>query len=154
MPNTHGLAWAAGFLEGEGSFSHHVASLTVSAVQVELDPLLRLRELFGGSIKQYQHRHRTMGRPYYKWAIHGAHAIGVAFTLFTFLCSKRRRQIECMVTTWKARPGRNNSLKTHCPRGHEYTPDNTYRYAVSGKRACRTCFRVFNGRSRLSQEAV
>jgi hypothetical protein len=27
--------------------------------------------------------------------------------------------------------------KTHCPQGHEYTPENTYSY--KGGRACRTC---------------
>ena len=32
----------------------------------------------------------------------------------------------------------NNSLKTHCPQGHEYTPENTY-VRPNGQRACRTC---------------
>jgi hypothetical protein len=30
-----------------------------------------------------------------------------------------------------------NARKTHCPRGHEYAPENTYRY--DGGRHCRTC---------------
>lgn len=30
-----------------------------------------------------------------------------------------------------------NAGRTHCPRGHEYTPDNTYR--ANGRRYCRTC---------------
>lgn len=30
-----------------------------------------------------------------------------------------------------------NARKTHCPYGHEYTPENTYR--DRGKRLCRTC---------------
>lgn len=30
--------------------------------------------------------------------------------------------------------------KTHCPRGHEYTPDNTYTH--SGQRKCKTCRRA------------
>jgi hypothetical protein len=33
------------------------------------------------------------------------------------------------------------AAKTHCPRGHEYTPENTY-YDKHGRRACRTCHRV------------
>lgn len=31
-----------------------------------------------------------------------------------------------------------NSLKTHCPQGHEYTPENTY-VTPKGSRACKTC---------------
>lgn len=35
--------------------------------------------------------------------------------------------------------GKYQTLRTHCPRGHEYTPKNTYRN--KGKRFCRTCNR-------------
>ena len=31
-----------------------------------------------------------------------------------------------------------NAAKTHCPKGHEYTPENTQRKA-NGSRICRTC---------------
>lgn len=30
-----------------------------------------------------------------------------------------------------------NAIKTHCPHGHEYTPENTYR--LQGRRFCKTC---------------
>ena len=35
-----------------------------------------------------------------------------------------------------------NSAKTHCPQGHEYTPENTYAYGSprnGQRRECRTC---------------
>jgi hypothetical protein len=32
-----------------------------------------------------------------------------------------------------------NKNKTHCPRGHEYTPDNTYLRPNTAMRSCRTC---------------
>lgn len=38
------------------------------------------------------------------------------------------------------RPPTRNSGVTHCPRGHEYTPENT-RVASHGGRNCRTCER-------------
>ena len=35
-------------------------------------------------------------------------------------------------------PGAINGAKTHCKRGHEFTPENTYKNGPSG-RQCRTC---------------
>lgn len=32
-----------------------------------------------------------------------------------------------------------NAIKTHCPRNHEYTPENTYTEPKSRKRHCCTC---------------
>ena len=34
-----------------------------------------------------------------------------------------------------------HARQTHCKRGHEFTPENTYRYA-DGRRGCRTCQRA------------
>lgn len=31
--------------------------------------------------------------------------------------------------------------RTHCPKGHEYTEENTYRYPSTGHRYCKTCNR-------------
>ena len=38
-----------------------------------------------------------------------------------------------------------NAVKTHCIRGHEFTPENTYREPTGGRR-CRTCFREWDRR--------
>ncbi len=35
----------------------------------------------------------------------------------------------------------NNRSKTHCPKGHEYSPENTY-VGKRGGRLCRTCMRI------------
>ena len=40
-----------------------------------------------------------------------------------------------------------NASKTHCPRGHEYTAENTYITPSTGHRSCRIC-RDFNNISR------
>ena len=37
-----------------------------------------------------------------------------------------------------------NAAKTHCPQGHEYTPENTQYYAKERTRYCRTCIRSRN----------
>lgn len=40
--------------------------------------------------------------------------------------------------------------KTHCPKGHAYTPENTARYkqGTSKVRRCRTCVREYSARKR------
>lgn len=35
-----------------------------------------------------------------------------------------------------------NLSKTHCPQGHEYTPENTYTVPGKNSRACRLCKRI------------
>lgn len=35
--------------------------------------------------------------------------------------------------------GRRNRIKTHCPQGHPYSPENTYYYNNGRTRVCRTC---------------
>lgn len=39
-----------------------------------------------------------------------------------------------------------NSRKTHCPQGHEYTPENIYRY--KNCRRCRECHFIYDARRR------
>lgn len=41
--------------------------------------------------------------------------------------------------------GQAQASKTHCVRGHEFTPENTYRPPGKNERACRECQRI-NGR--------
>lgn len=48
----------------------------------------------------------------------------------------------------RADPGAPWKAKTHCPHGHEYTPENTARYGPYRARNCRTCRRE---RGRLNQ---
>jgi hypothetical protein len=38
-------------------------------------------------------------------------------------------------------PTAKNTRKTHCPRGHEYTPENTYTPPGTNHRYCKTCKR-------------
>jgi hypothetical protein len=49
-----------------------------------------------------------------------------------------------------AAKGRNShQLKTHCPHGHEYTPENTYYGKSQRSRTCKTCVRIRDiGRAR------
>lgn len=132
------IAWAAGFLEGEGGFvacRNKTSSFTISAVQVQREPLERLLRLFGGHLKGY---HRKKYGLIHRWTVNGSHAVSVGFTIFPFMSVKRKAQIVRIVEEWKACPGKNNRWKTECPRGHSYGVFTTFRQL--GKRHCVTCY--------------
>ena len=88
------LAWAAGFLEGEGSFflvGNSTGSMATTAVQVEREPIDRLLALFGGSVRPVAAReHRSA---HWRWSATGARARGVAMTIYPMMSAKRRAQI-------------------------------------------------------------
>lgn len=46
----------------------------------------------------------------------------------------------------------NEARKTHCPAGHEYTSENTYRTPGTNDRACRTCRSINNRATYLASE--
>lgn len=74
------------------------------------------------------------------------------------LCSNTRcmnpRHLEAVTGLENVR--RQHARKTHCKRGHEFTPENTYEPpSRPGQRLCRACRRVFQERrkaKRLAQE--
>jgi hypothetical protein len=54
-------------------------------------------------------------------------------------------------------PGAINAAKTHCPQGHEYSPENTYLYTFKTRstttRMCRTCQREYRRAYYLRKKA-
>lgn len=88
------LAWAAGFLEGEGNFgvNHRKlgrsASQVVRATQKNLEPLYRLQRFLGGAVKPL----RQDG--YGEWRTYGVRARGIMMTLYSFLSAKKRADIQ------------------------------------------------------------
>jgi hypothetical protein len=49
--------------------------------------------------------------------------------------------------------GPKNAAKTHCDKGHEFTPENTYiRTRAQGGRECRACIRIKSARSYRSKK--
>lgn len=71
-------AWAAGFLDGEGCFTllKHGSSSThysqralhISASQADIQPLIKLREMFGGRVGR-RSRDTLKGTPIYVWTL-------------------------------------------------------------------------------------
>lgn len=103
MITNNELIWAAGFLEGEGSFHIGKVSkwqqLVVSASQVQLWPLEVLKKSFGGSI----YKEPTKGRRQEcgKWVVTGPRAAGVMMTLFALLSPRRQEQIKKALLRWR-----------------------------------------------------
>jgi hypothetical protein len=105
------LHWAAGFLEGEGSFTAVRAgkrpdgrpresfNLMVHAGQVERGPLEKLQRLFGGSL--YKHNMHT-GNPCVRWQICGRKAVALMMTMWALMSTRRRGQIEASIEKWKS----------------------------------------------------
>lgn len=93
VPTDLDWAWAAGFLEGEGTFSPMSGSdkrARVSANQKEIEPLERLLRLFGGRIYFI-----TKGRPtaIHLWMLRGERARVFLTRLLPMMCSRRQGQI-------------------------------------------------------------
>src|SRR5689334_7242112 len=110
------LMWAVGFLEGEGSFSTIGRGASVSAPQVELWPLQKLQQIFGGKL-YVKRQSEGSARLCNIWVEHGARAVGIMMTLWSFLSPKRQAQVETALKRWRA-------IKPHprfsklCPAGH------------------------------------
>ncbi len=93
-PRLLDLAWAAGFLEGEGHFginSPTARCAVIQATQVNQEPLLQLRKVFGGSLNARKPRNNQT--PYFEWKVSGARARGIMMTLYLLLSQKRRESI-------------------------------------------------------------
>lgn len=101
-PSTRDLEWAAGFLEGEGTFRYASGSSTahVAAAQVNPEPLRRLQSFFGGTLRQtgYLHKRSTHFRDPWIWQVSGARARGVMLTIYVLLSRVRRLQIRNAIT--------------------------------------------------------
>lgn len=129
------IAWAAGFIEGEGCFSSSGRGGTfINVKQVQREPLERLLRMFGGKITI---KKMPSGKPINSWTAYGNLAAGVAMTVFVLLSPRRTSQALAMLNKWKSAPGHRNLQKTHCPQGHPYVEGNMY---FRGEwRICRTC---------------
>lgn len=141
------IAWAAGIYEGEGcvgTYPRPMASNTAIRIQVAMsdgDIVARWGAAVGcGSMHgPYFRKHF---KPTYVWAISGhENCQYVIAMLWRWLGVRRRAQAAEMLARYRAvRPNPpHRGTKTHCVRGHERTPENTYTYvAKTGPRRGRT----------------
>lgn len=143
---TQELHWAAGFLEGEGSFAGATGyARCVTACQVQKEPLVRLHRMFGGRMYLEKKRSKRWHNVW-RWALGSSEGIGLMMTLYPLMSPRRKGQIKAVLRRWKESLGQGGYLaaKTHCPQGHPYSLSNTYvRPGAKGRsRACRRCLKA------------
>lgn len=125
------LAWCAGFVEGDGSFSYSASTGTpvVSIRQNELQPLERVERALGlGKIYgPYERRETDLSRsPYWNYRAHGFERVqAITAMLWPWLGPAKREQAARVLALARARTAT-------CVRGHPKVP---------GKRACPACVR-------------
>lgn len=96
-------------------------------------------------------RKRSVENPHYKeqwqFVVGAYYAISDFFELVRPWLGQRRTARFLEVLEETAPRGSWQSRKTHCPQGHEYTPENTYLHKTKDKqkshggRSCKTCNR-------------
>jgi len=96
---TQDIHWAAGFLEGEGSFFGNWQKIkywpVVKADTTDVECLERLRELFGGSIQKEKPRASRKGNSIaYQWRVTGRRAIEAMMILRPLMAKRRQCQID------------------------------------------------------------
>lgn len=93
------LFWAAGFLEGEGSFSGSDGHFKIRADQTYTrEPLDRLMKLFGGSVFPLSNQKRrdagSNTKDNMRWQVGSVGAIVAILSLYPLLSIRRRVQID------------------------------------------------------------
>ena len=92
------LAWAAGFLDGEGNFScdlrSNKAKMTIQAAQVEPQPLERLKAVLGGNVTgPYGPYVKPNRKPWYMWRMYTNQAEEACLRLLPYLSQPKIKQI-------------------------------------------------------------
>jgi len=152
------LAWAAGFLDGEGHFGtpHAVPRkggtpwrrIRVSASQhgeprQPAQVLHRLQRVLGGRIE----RHGDADD--FRWVIESAPTIEAVYALLRpWLGTVKQDQARRVIDAFRSQT-RLHGASDRCVRGHEY--DHTYMSATGPKRRCNSCARVISRLKRASQ---
>jgi hypothetical protein len=125
---TKDLYWAAGFLEGEGTFTgsyqkrsstgmtRRSATFSVNAGQNEAEPLERLHRLFGGNL--YYNTNNGKGElKLHRWYLNGTRGIALMMTLWPLMTKRRKRQIEVCIARFKLNLSRSEAAKVRWAMG-------------------------------------
>ena len=92
------LHWAAGFIEGEGSFCFRGQRCAVVSVgQNNIEPIVKLVHLFGGIVSKGSDGKINV------WNLNGKKGIALMMTLYPLMSMRRQGQIRQVIEKWKAK---------------------------------------------------
>jgi len=142
------IHWLAGFLDGEGYFGKRKTTIAVSVSQKDEWHIEKTQSLIGG-VRYYRADKR--GRKYWRLDAVGSRAAGIMMTVYPLMSPRRQQRIRECLEYWKGKSyGSHYRNRTHCSRGHEYTPENTYNKPGSSHRNCRACMAIYRSKSKVS----
>jgi hypothetical protein len=158
------IAWLAGIFEGEGSVGTSWPTRTnrpyvqARIGMTDLDVLEHVQRVAGGRLKGPYTRNRR--KPMYHWNLNGWDEVErLRDLIYPWLSARRREQFDRSLgarPTAAYDPGARGRAMTHCKRGHEFTPENTFVTVWRGKsmRRCLACHRIHNARQRAAKRAA
>ena len=98
------IAWLAGFLEGEGSFTAHAKRFPrITFKLVDLDVAERAAMLLGGNVrgpyrgKYFKEHYQSI----YSVSVNGSAAIGWMLTIYSLMGARRKKRIYNLLKYWK-----------------------------------------------------
>lgn len=147
------IAWAAGLFEGEGNISYAAKTAVQLIVgMTDRDVVERFHRVIGCGVIRLEVRgngHLTL----YRWEVYDRNDVAAVLNLLLPWFGERRTAASRnALTRLNGNRGR-NSERTHCPRGHPYDEENTYRNPRNGDRQCIKCriARVAESRARAKE---
>jgi hypothetical protein len=127
------IAWMAGLLEGEGSFTSRNPKskgriYPYPAIVVRMtdqEPIQRIANLFGTRISR--RKDLPSGKPLYQATACSAKAAGWMMTLWVEMSPRRRQQIKNSLTAWTRRLWTGANIASRVPQDQFYTYEKNYR---------------------------
>ena len=95
------LKWAAGFLEGEGSFYLATNSPLIEASQNQKWPLEKLNSIFGGRLHFQLRKGNRNGTWVWVLGMKRKDAVALMMTLYILMSPRRQEQIKRCLNVWK-----------------------------------------------------
>lgn len=151
--DTHELAWAAGFFDGEGCFSNGrsgsggptpMLAIGQASSDGELPQVLsRFADAIQLPARFYPMRHTNpRWKQQFKLVINGFERTQAAFGfMWPWLGDVKRAQGTAVLRRCHEYRSTSNwvGYRTHCPQGHPYDEANTVRPGDGSRRQCRAC---------------